>query len=44
MRVTAVRFNGTIHDFALLNAIADTPATRGAIRLATDALKRALHE
>lgn len=30
-RVTSVRYNGTIHDFALLNALADTPAARGAM-------------
>ncbi|MEJ0020357.1 MAG: alpha/beta hydrolase [Acetobacteraceae bacterium] len=31
VRVTSVRYNGTIHDFVLLNALADTPAARGAI-------------
>jgi len=31
VRVTSVRYNGTIHDFAMLNALADTAATRGAI-------------
>ncbi len=35
VRVTAVRFGGTIHDFVTLNALAHTPATRGAIALAT---------
>src|SRR5256712_5219493 len=34
-RVTAVRFQGTIHDFVMLNALAQTAATRGAIALAT---------
>lgn len=29
--VTSVRYNGTIHDFMLLNPIADTPAVRGAV-------------
>jgi acetyl esterase len=29
--VTSVRYNGTIHDFLLLNPIAETPAVRGAI-------------
>lgn len=38
--VTAVRYHGTIHDFALLNAITDTPAARGAIAQATDTLRR----
>jgi acetyl esterase len=41
--VTAVRYNGTIHDFMMLNALADTPATKGAIRQANDALRAALH-
>jgi acetyl esterase/lipase len=35
VRVTAVRFQGTIHDFVLLNALAHTAAARGAIALAT---------
>jgi acetyl esterase/lipase len=38
--VTGVRFHGTIHDFVMLNAIANTPATRGAINLACDHLRR----
>ena len=42
VRVTSVRYNGTIHDFVMLNAIADTPATRGAIAQAVGALRRAL--
>ncbi|HEX6551594.1 MAG TPA: alpha/beta hydrolase [Ktedonobacteraceae bacterium] len=35
VRVTAVRFQGTIHDFVMLNALAYTAAARGAIALAT---------
>ncbi len=35
VRVTAVRFQGTIHDFVMLNALAHSAATRGAIALAT---------
>ena len=31
MTVTSVRYNGTIHDFMLLNPIAKTPAVRGAV-------------
>ena len=31
VRVTSVRYNGTIHDFVLLHALADTPAVRGAV-------------
>jgi acetyl esterase len=42
VRVTSVRYNGTIHDFVMLNALADTPATRGAIAQAVGSLKTAL--
>jgi acetyl esterase len=42
VRVTAVRYNGTIHDFVLLNAIAGTPAVRGALAQANQALRAAL--
>ena len=42
VRVTSVRYNGTIHDFVMLNALADTPATRGAIAQAVGALRGAL--
>jgi acetyl esterase/lipase len=31
VRVTSTRYNGTIHDFVLLNAPTDTPAVRGAL-------------
>ena len=44
VRVTSVRYNGTIHDFMLLNAIAATPAVRSAIGLASGALRAALHK
>jgi acetyl esterase len=42
VRVISTRYNGTIHDFAMLNALADTPATRGAIAQAVAGLKGAL--
>jgi acetyl esterase len=42
VRVTSVRYNETIHDFAMLNPLANTPATRGAIQQSVDALKAAL--
>jgi len=42
VRVTSVRYNGTIHDFVMLNALADTPAARGAIAQAAGALRGAL--
>ena len=35
VRVMAVRFQSTIHDFVMLNALANTAAARGAIALAT---------
>jgi acetyl esterase len=42
VRVTSVRYNGTIHDFVVLNPLADTPAARGAIEQIIGALKSAL--
>jgi acetyl esterase len=42
VRVTCVRYNGTIHDFATLNALADTPAARAAIAQVAYALRAAL--
>ena len=41
VRVTSVRYNGTIHDFCVLNALADTPAARGAVFQIIDALRQA---
>jgi acetyl esterase len=41
VHVTAVRFQGIIHDFVMLNALAHTAATRGAISLATAWLREA---
>jgi acetyl esterase len=32
--VTNVRYNGAIHDFALLNALRDVPSTEAALRQA----------
>jgi acetyl esterase len=42
VRVTSVKYNGTVHDFVMLNPLADTPAVRGAIAQAIGALKEAL--
>jgi acetyl esterase len=42
VRVTCTRYNGTIHDFVMLNALADTPAVRGAIAQTIAALKSVL--
>ncbi|NOU77645.1 alpha/beta hydrolase fold domain-containing protein [Paenibacillus sp. LMG 31459] len=38
--VTAVRFQGIIHDFVMLNALAETHAKKGALLLATAWLKQ----
>jgi acetyl esterase len=39
--VTATRYNGAIHDFVMLNALAETPAARAAIAQANDFLRDA---
>lgn len=41
IETTAVRFLGTIHDFMMLNALADAPATRAAIDLTCGMLRKA---
>lgn len=43
VNVLNVRINGTIHDFLMLNALADTLPARGAMALACTMLKKALH-
>lgn len=40
--VTAFRALGTIHDFMMLNGLAETPAARGSIALASQKLRSAL--
>lgn len=42
VRVTSVRYNGTVHDFAMLNPLADTPAVRGTVLQVVATLKEAL--
>lgn len=42
VRATSVRYNGTIHDFVLLNALTTTPAVRAAMAQATAALRAVL--
>ena len=37
--VNAVRYNGTIHDFVLLNALHPLPSTQSALRLASEGIK-----
>ncbi|KIF04661.1 esterase, partial [Streptomyces sp. RSD-27] len=41
--VTAVRFQGVIHDFVMLNALRGTQAAQAAITLAAATLRTALH-
>jgi acetyl esterase len=41
--VTTVRYDGTIHDFMLLNAMSETKATRAAVGQATAFLRAALN-
>jgi acetyl esterase/lipase len=40
--VTAVRYDGVVHDFMLLNSMSQTKATRAAIAQATAFLRDAL--
>ena len=42
VEVTTVRYNGLIHDYGLLNALATVPSVRSAIAQASDELKRRL--
>ncbi|MGH9512602.1 MAG: alpha/beta hydrolase [Terriglobales bacterium] len=42
VEVTAVRVLATLHDFAMLNALADTPATRVTVETASQKLAQAL--
>jgi acetyl esterase len=40
--VTAIRYNGMIHDFVLLNGIYDVPAVQAALRQTSDDIREAL--
>jgi acetyl esterase/lipase len=42
VKVTATRYNGMVHDWGLLNALATVPATRSALLQAATELKKAL--
>ena len=42
VNVVATRYNGMIHDFGLLNALAAVPATRAALHQASEELKQRL--
>lgn len=44
VEVLNVRVNGTIHDFLMLNTLADTQPAKGALSLACKMLKKALHK
>lgn len=37
--VVSTRYNGMIHDFGLLNALSEVPATRAALHQASEELK-----
>lgn len=43
VRTTSVRYNGTIHDFMMLNPLRATAATTSAVELAVHVLRKALH-
>jgi acetyl esterase len=43
VEVTPMRVLGTLHDFAMLNALAETPATRVTVQLASQKLAEALY-
>jgi len=40
--VAAVRYNGTIHDFALLNALRHVPSTEAALQQVEDGIREHL--
>jgi acetyl esterase len=42
--VTSTRYNGVIHDFVMLNGVAESPATRAAIAQASAALRQAFRQ
>jgi acetyl esterase len=42
--ITTARFEGTIHDFMMLNALSDTSSARAAVALATHALRQAFED
>jgi acetyl esterase/lipase len=42
IRTTCVRYNGTIHDFMMLNPLRATAATTAAIEQAVGVLRKAL--
>jgi acetyl esterase len=43
VEVTATRYLGTVHDFVMLNALADTPAAKAAVAQANEKLHAALY-
>ena len=44
VRVTLVRYDGLIHDYGLLNAIAEVPAVQMALSQVATSIKRALQK
>lgn len=43
VRTTSVRYNGTLHDFMMLNPVRETAATSAALEQAIQVLRKALH-
>ena len=43
VEVTAVRYNGTIHDFVLLNALRDVPSTEAALKQINEGISKHLN-
>jgi len=44
VEVVTTRYNGTIHDFVMLNALAEAAPTRAAVKQAVEFLKEVLSE
>ena len=43
VEVTAVRYNGTIHDFVLLNALRNVPSTEAALKQINEGISKHLN-
>jgi acetyl esterase len=43
VETACIRYNGTIHDFVMINALAKTPQSRAAVAAGAAALRHALH-
>ncbi len=43
VETACIRYNGTIHDFVMVNALARTPQSRAAVAAGATALRHAFH-